>query len=191
MKVTPLAIPEVLLIEPDVFGDERGFFFEAFSVAKYREQAGIDAAFVQDNVSRSIRGTLRGLHYQKPPMAQGKLVQVLEGAVLDVAVDIRFGSPTFGYSVSAELSSENHHQLWIPPGFAHGFLTLSETALFSYKCTNGYSPEHDRGVLWNDPALNDGVGTVWPKIEGIGEYLLSEKDTKQRLLKDIERDFEY
>lgn len=191
MKVTPLTIPDVLLVEPDVFGDDRGFFFEAFSVEKYRQQAGIEAVFVQDNVSRSIHGTLRGLHYQAPPMEQGKLVQVLAGAVLDVAVDIRFGSPTFGQSVSAELSDENHYQLWIPPGFAHGFLTLSEYALFSYKCTNGYSPAHDRGVLWSDPTLNDGAGIAWPNLEGIDEYLLSEKDQKQKKLNEIEQDFLY
>jgi len=190
MKVTPLAIPEVLLIEPDVFGDARGFFFECFSLEKYRDGAKITETFVQDNVSRSARGTLRGLHYQAPPFAQGKLVQALEGRVFDVAVDIRSGSPTFGRSVSVELSDENHHQLWIPRGFAHGFLTLSETALFAYKCTNVYSPEHDRGVLWSDPDI-DASGIVWLKIEGMTEYLLSEKDKKQKLLKEIERDFVY
>ena len=187
MKVTPLAIPEVLLIEPDVFGDTRGFFFECFSLEKYQKQAKITDTFVQDNVSRSMYGTLRGLHYQAPPFAQGKLVQALEGRVFDVAVDIRFGSPTFGQSVSAELSDENHHQLWIPSGFAHGFLTLSESALFMYKCTNVYSPKHDRGILWSDPDIDTG-GIAWQKMES---YLLSEKDKKQKLLKEIEQDFLY
>ena len=154
MKVTPLAIPDVLLIEPKVFGDERGFFFESFNQQAFNEATGTRHQFVQDNHSRSGRGVLRGLHYQLPPHAQGKLVRVLQGAVFDVAVDIRKNSPTFGQWISAELSADNHHQLWIPPGFAHGFLVLSETAEFLYKTTDYYAPEHERCIAWNDCHLN-------------------------------------
>src|SRR5690606_21623011 len=143
--------------------------------------AGIPDEFVQDNLSLSQKGVLRGLHYQAPPFGQGKLVSVLRGRVLDVAVDIRFGSPTFGKHVAVELSADNKRQLWIPEGFAHGFLSLENDTLFSYKCTNVYSKEHDRGVRWNDPAL----GIAW----GIEEPLLSEKDTAQPLLSEIAADF--
>jgi len=141
----------VLLIEPRVFGDSRGFFLETFAAPRYAD-AGIRAPFVQDNWSRSVRGTLRGLHFQEPH-AQGKLVQVLRGAVYDVAVDIRRGSPTFGRWVGYELNEENKHQLWVPPGFAHGFAVLSDSCDFLYKCTELYRPDAERSIAWNDPAL--------------------------------------
>ncbi|MCD2511105.1 dTDP-4-dehydrorhamnose 3,5-epimerase [Comamonas endophytica] len=153
MKATPLAIPEVILFEPRVFGDERGFFFESFSQQRFDEAVGGHYDFVQDNHSRSSRGVLRGLHYQLPPHAQGKLVRVVEGAVFDVAVDIRRSSPTFGQWVGAHLSAENHHQLWVPPGFAHGFVVLSDSAQFLYKTTNYYAPASERSIIWNDPQL--------------------------------------
>jgi dTDP-4-dehydrorhamnose 3,5-epimerase len=156
VRVTPLAIPDVLLIELTVFGDSRGFFKETYHAGRYA-QAGIPGEFVQDNVSLSAQGVLRGLHFQEPD-AQGKLVHVLRGAVWDVAVDVRVGSPTFGHWVGETLSSENHRQLWVPPGFAHGFVVLSEDALFAYKCTAPYRPEHERVVRWDDPAL----GVAWP-----------------------------
>jgi dTDP-4-dehydrorhamnose 3,5-epimerase len=154
--VTPLAIPEVLLVEPAVFGDARGFFMESFSARRYAD-AGIPGPFVQDNVSRSRRGVLRGLHLQHPH-AQGKLVSVLEGEVFDVAVDVRVGSPTFGRWVGEYLSAENHRQLWVPAGFAHGFVVTSDDALFSYKCTEYYRPEAERAVRWDDPR----IGITWP-----------------------------
>ena len=156
MKVTPLAIPEVLLVEPAVFGDARGYFLESFSARRYAE-AGIPGPFVQDNVSRSRRGVLRGLHLQHPH-GQGKLVSVLEGEVFDVAVDVRAGSPTFGRWVGEYLSAENHRQLYVPVGFAHGFVVTSEVALFSYKCTEYYRPECERSVRWDDPR----IGVAWP-----------------------------
>ena len=174
MKVTELSLPGVLLIEPKVFGDARGFFYETFNAARYAE-AGIHLPFVQDNLSRSKKGTLRGLHFQEPH-AQGKLVQVLAGAVWDVAVDVRRGSPSFGRWVGVELSAENRRQLWVPPGFAHGFCVLSDTADFLYKCTALYAPHTDRGVLWNDPDL----GISWP----VQEPLLSPKDAVLPRLKD-------
>jgi dTDP-4-dehydrorhamnose 3,5-epimerase len=166
MKVTPQAVPDVLLVEPKVFGDARGFFLESFQARRYAE-AGILGPFVQDNLSRSARGTLRGLHFQEP-MAQGKLVTVLRGSVFDVAADVRRGSPTFGRWVGVELSEENHRQLWIPPGFAHGFCVTSEVADFFYKCTELYSPASERAIVWNDPDL----GIKWP----VAEPLLSAKD---------------
>lgn len=156
MRVTPTALPEVLLVEPAVFGDARGFFLESFSAQRYAE-AGIPGPFVQDNVSRSRRGVLRGLHLQHP-YAQGKLVSVLEGEVFDVAVDARVGSPTFGRWVGEYLSAENHRQLYVPAGFAHGFVVTSESALFAYKCTDYYHPETERAVRWDDPR----VGVAWP-----------------------------
>ena len=156
MKVIPTELPGVLVVEPRVFGDSRGFFFETFQAERYAA-AGISGAFVQDNLSRSARGTLRGLHFQEP-RSQGKLVQVLQGAVWDVAVDVRMGSPHFGVWVGVELSEENRLQLWIPPGFAHGFCVLSEAADFFYKCTDFYSPDCERAVRWDDPAL----GIRWP-----------------------------
>lgn len=159
MKVTPTALPEVLLIEPKVFGDARGYFFESYSAQRYAE-AGIAATFVQDNVSRSRRGVLRGLHYQHPH-GQGKLVGVLEGEVFDVAVDVRRGSPRFGRWVGECLSSENKRQLYLPPGFAHGFLVTSDEALFAYKCTEYYHPETERSIRWDDAR----IGIEWP-IDG-------------------------
>ena len=152
MKTTRLAIPDVILIEPKVFSDARGFFFESFNQRAFNAATGTDYQFVQDNHSRSSQGVLRGLHYQIQ-QPQGKLVRVVQGAVLDVAVDIRKSSPTFGQWVSAELSADNHHQLWVPPGFAHGFVVLSETAEFLYKTTDYYAPEYERCIAWDDPAL--------------------------------------
>ena len=158
MKTTPLALEGVFLIEPRVFGDERGFFFESFNEEAFHQATGAAVRFVQDNHSRSRRGVLRGLHYQLPPHAQGKLVRVVRGEVYDVAVDIRRGSATFGQWVGAHLSEQNQHQLWIPPGFAHGFLVLSETADFLYKTTAYYAPQAERCVAWDDPE----IGVAWP-----------------------------
>jgi len=172
MKVTPTELPEVLLVEPRVFRDARGHFYEGYHARRYAE-AGIPGAFVQDNHSRSVRGTLRGLHFQEP-RAQGKLVQVLRGRVFDVAVDIRRGSPRFGRWMGIELSDDEPRQLWIPPGFAHGFCVLSESADFFYKCTELYAPELDRTIAWNDPA----IGVRWP----LAEPLLSSKDREAPLL---------
>lgn len=158
MNVTPTAIPEVLLIEPKVFGDERGFFFESFNQKVFQEAAALEPAFVQDNHSRSVKNVLRGLHYQLPPKAQGKLVRVVEGEVFDVAVDIRKSSKTFGQWIGQVLSAENKLQLWIPPGFAHGFAVLSDSAEFLYKTTDYYAPELERCIAWNDPT----IGIRWP-----------------------------
>lgn len=153
MKITPTAIPEVLLIEPTVFGDERGFFFESFRQDRFDAAVGAPVAFVQDNHSRSTRGVLRGLHYQLPPHPQGKLVRVVVGEVFDVAVDIRRGSPTFGRWVGERLSAQNKRQLWVPPGFAHGFLTLSDEAEFLYKTTDYWFKDLERAIAWDDPEL--------------------------------------
>jgi dTDP-4-dehydrorhamnose 3,5-epimerase len=158
MNVIRAAIPEVLIFEPKVFGDERGFFMESFNERAFREATGREERFVQDNHSRSARGVLRGLHYQLPPHAQGKLVRVVSGAVFDVAVDVRRSSPTFGKWVGVELSEANRRQLWIPPGFAHGFLVLSDSADFLYKTTDYYAPETEGSMRWDDPAL----GISWP-----------------------------
>ncbi|EHK66885.1 dTDP-4-dehydrorhamnose 3,5-epimerase [Achromobacter arsenitoxydans] len=152
MKATPLAIPDVVLFEPKVFGDDRGFFFESFNHRVFTQAIGREVEFVQDNHSKSVRGVLRGIHYQIQ-QAQGKLVRVTQGKVFDVAVDLRKSSPTFGKWVGAELSAENKHQLWVPPGFGHGFVVLSDTAEFLYKTTDYYAPEHERCIIWNDPAL--------------------------------------
>jgi dTDP-4-dehydrorhamnose 3,5-epimerase len=154
MIITPTAIPDVLIIEPKVFGDDRGFFFESFNQQVFNKAVGQEITFVQDNHSKSAKNVLRGLHYQLPPKAQGKLVRVVQGEVFDVAVDIRKGSETYGRWVGELLSAENKKQLWIPAGFAHGFLTRSETAEFLYKTTNYYSPEHERCIIWNDPELD-------------------------------------
>ncbi len=154
MKVTETQISGLLIIEPRVFGDERGFFVESFNEKAFAEATGVTASFVQDNHSKSAKGVLRGLHYQLPPKAQGKLVRVVQGEVFDVAVDIRKDSPTYGQWVGEILSADNKKQLWIPPGFAHGFLTLSDTAEFLYKTTDYWSPEHERAILWNDATLN-------------------------------------
>ncbi|WHZ10389.1 MAG: dTDP-4-dehydrorhamnose 3,5-epimerase [Burkholderiaceae bacterium] len=152
MKVTPTAIPDVLIIEPEVFGDARGFFLESFNRRAFAEATGLDLEFVQDNHSRSAKGVLRGLHYQVL-QPQGKLVRVVRGAVFDVAVDLRRSSPNFGRWVGIELTELNHRQLWVPPGFAHGFLVLSDSADFLYKTTDYYAPEHERCIAWNAPAL--------------------------------------
>ena len=169
MKVTSTAIPDVLLFEPKVFGDERGFFFESFNQKVFQQAAALEPAFVQDNHSRSVKNVLRGLHYQLAPKAQGKLVRVVEGEVFDVAVDIRKSSKTFGQWVGQILSAENKLQLWIPPGFAHGFAVLSESAEFLYKTTDYYAPELERCIAWNDPT----IGIRWP--EGL-QPQLSAKD---------------
>lgn len=179
MKVTPTAIADVLVIEPKVFGDARGFFFESFNGKAFDEAVGRHVEFVQDNHSRSAKGVLRGLHYQIEQV-QGKLVRVVRGAVVDVAVDIRRSSPTFGRWVSVELSEENHKQLWVPEGFAHGFLVLSDSADFLYKTTDYYAPAHERCIRWDDPAL----GIEWPDL-GI-PALLSAKDQAGAVLKDAE-----
>lgn len=172
MKVTPMAIPEVLLIEPKVFGDERGFFMESFNQKVFDDAVGRHVEFVQDNHSRSSQGVLRGLHYQLPPHAQGKLVRAVRGAVFDVAVDIRKSSPTFGKWVGAELTEENCKQLWVPPGFAHGFVVLSESADFLYKTTGYYAATHERSIIWNDPALS----IQWPLDRISALLVLSPKD---------------
>ena len=168
MKVTPLHIPDVLLIEPEIFGDDRGFFFESFNQENFKKVTGKKINFVQDNHSKSIKGVLRGLHYQLPPKAQGKLVRVTQGEVFDVVVDLRQTSVTFGKWIGETLSAENKKQIWIPEGFAHGFLTLSDTAEFLYKTTNFYSLEHEHSIIWNDP----NIGINWPDIN----IVLSSKD---------------
>ena len=168
MKATRLAIPEVVLLQPQVFGDERGFFYESFNQQRFEEAIGRSVQFVQDNHSCSARGVLRGLHYQVQ-QAQGKLVRVTRGRVFDVAVDLRRSSPTLGQWVGAELSEDNQHQLWVPPGFGHGFVVLSESADFLYKTTDFYAPEYERCIAWNDPE----IGIVWPYD---GEPSLSAKD---------------
>ena len=178
MKVTPTAIPEVLLIDPQVYGDDRGFFFESFNARKFELLTGNAANFVQDNHSKSARNVLRGLHYQiRQP--QGKLVQVIAGSIFDVVVDMRAASPFFGRWVGAELSAENHRQLWVPPGFAHGFVVTSEHAQCLYKTTDYWAPEYERVLLWNDPAL----AIDWPAT---GAPMLSGKDSMGKLLADSE-----
>ncbi|MHB8878661.1 MAG: dTDP-4-dehydrorhamnose 3,5-epimerase [Myxococcaceae bacterium] len=174
MKVIETALPGVLIIEPKVFGDDRGFFVETYQAERYAA-LGIPRLFVQDNLSRSVRGTLRGLHLQEPK-PQGKLVQVLAGAVFDVAVDVRRGSPHFGKWFGVELSDSNKRQMWIPPGFAHGFCVVSDSADFLYKCTELYAPETERGILWNDPD----IGVDWP----VQAPLLSGKDAAAPRLRD-------
>jgi dTDP-4-dehydrorhamnose 3,5-epimerase len=175
MKVIETALPGVLIIEPQVHGDARGFFVETWHAQRYAEH-GLPDRFVQDNHSRSSRGVLRGLHYQLQ-QPQGKLVRVTQGEVFDVAVDIRRGSPTFGQWAGVRLSGENHRQFYVPPGFAHGFCTLSETADFLYKCTDYYHPQSERGVLWNDPD----IGIEWPELD----VRLSGKDRNNRRLRDL------
>lgn len=168
MKVVPTRIPDVLILEPKVYGDARGFFMESFNAGAFQEATGLNVAFVQDNHSRSAKNVLRGLHYQIQ-QPQGKLVQVVRGTVFDVAVDIRKSSRTFGQWVGAELSATNHRQMWVPPGFAHGFVVLTESADFLYKTTDYYAPEYERCIRWNDPEI--GIG--WP-MEGPPQ--LSAKD---------------
>lgn len=178
MKIIPTDLPEILLIHPDVYRDDRGFFLESFHAERYRE-AGIEAAFVQDNHSRSGRDTLRGLHVQLA-RPQGKLIRVLQGEIFDVAVDIRHGSPSFGRHVGVRLSAEGFEQLWIPEGFAHGFCVLSESAEIEYKCTDFYDPSSELTIAWDDPAL----GIEWP----VGSPRLSEKDRKGKRLAECAPD---
>ena len=178
MNVIPTAIPDVLIIEPKVFGDERGFFFESFNRRQFAELIGRDVDFVQDNHSRSVKNVLRGLHYQIQ-QPQGKLVRVVQGTVFDVAVDIRRSSPTFGQHVGVELSAENKRLLWVPEGFAHGFVVLSDTAEFLYKTTDYWAPEFERSLAWNDPA----IGIQWPIQD---EPSLSAKDQQAKALAKAE-----
>ena len=182
MEIVKTYIRDLLIIKPQVFEDQRGYFYESFNEKKYQEQ-GIDLNFVQDNQSMSKRGVLRGLHFQNPPNAQGKLVRVLKGCVLDVSVDIRKGSPTYGQWHSVILSEDNKLQYWVPPGFAHGFLTLENDTIFSYKCTNIYDKESEGSIRWNDPDLN----ISWSYYNPV----LSEKDKIAPLFKDFESQFEY
>jgi len=176
VNVIRTEIPDVLILEPKIFGDERGFFFESFNARKFREATGLDVTFVQDNHSRSAKGVLRGLHYQIQ-QAQGKLVRVTQGRVFDVAVDIRKSSPTFGQWIGFELSAKNHLQCWIPPGFAHGFVVLSDTADFLYKTTDYYAPEHEHCIRWDDPTID----IKWPLSE---PPELSAKDAAGQLLSE-------
>ena len=184
MEVVKTDIEGVVIIEPKIFGDSRGYFYESYSQRDFEEKVG-RVVFVQDNQSFSHYGVLRGLHFQNPPYTQSKLVRVIQGKVVDVAVDIRKGSPTFGMYVAVELTGENHRQFFIPKGFAHGFVVLSETALFQYKCDEFYHPEAEGAIMWNDPDL----AIEWPvKAENIE---LSEKDKHHPLLKDLESPFSY
>jgi dTDP-4-dehydrorhamnose 3,5-epimerase len=179
MKAQALSIPDVVLFTPTMFGDDRGLFMESYNARAFADATGCEPDFVQDNHSNSQRGVLRGLHYQLPPNAQGKLVRVVSGAVFDVAVDLRRSSPTFGQWVGQVLSAVNRQQLWIPPGFAHGFLTLTDTVDFLYKTTAYYAPASERAIAWNDPA----IGIEWPAR---GEPLLSEKDLRGMAFADAE-----
>lgn len=181
-KFTPLAIPEVVLIQPRVFTDNRGFFVETYKESEYLE-GGLGVRFVQDNHSRSVRRVLRGLHFQRPPKALAKLVRAIRSEIYVVAVDVRVGSPTFGKWVGQVLSEDNHRIMYIPEGFAHGFVTLSEYADVWYKMTNEYSPEHDTGIRWNDP----NVAIAWP----IKDPILSEKDQTLPMLREARTGFEY
>ncbi len=185
MKFTPQLIPEVILIEPQVHGDHRGYFVETFRKDLLEEFVGHSVDFVQDNESKSSKGVLRGLHFQLAPFAQSKLVRVIEGKVLDVAVDIRVGSPTFGSHVAVELSGENKHQLFVPRGMAHGFIVLSDTATFAYKVDNFYSPENDRGLAFDDTTL--GIDWQLPTKD----LLLSKKDTAQLSFSALPESFNY
>lgn len=185
MEFIKKSIPEVILIKPKVFGDDRGYFTETFRQDKFEAAVGHSVNFIQDNESKSSKGVLRGLHFQLPPFAQSKLVRVIDGKVLDVAVDIRQGSPTFGQYVTAELSAENKHQLFVPRGFAHGFVVLSDTAVFAYKVDNYYSPECDRGLAFDEPSLN----IDWQIASS--ELKLSEKDQKQPNLANLPLSFKY
>ena len=178
MKVIPASIPEVLIIEPNIISDNRGFFFESFNEKEFNKDTGLNISFVQDNHSHSVRGVLRGLHYQIQ-QPQGKLVRVVRGAVFDVAVDIRKSSPTFGHWTGVELTEENYRQLWTPIGFAHGFLVLSDSADFLYKTTDYYAPKFERSILWNDPT----IGIQWPLD---GEPQLSAKDKNSLPLEQAE-----
>lgn len=179
MIATPTVIPDVLIFEPKVFRDDRGFFFESFNARAFEQASGLNHQFVQDNHSKSAKNVLRGLHYQVAPKTQGKLLRVVQGEVFDVAVDIRKSSKTFGRWVGLVLSAKNKQQLWIPPGFAHGFLALSEGAEFLYKTTDYYSPDDERSLLWNDPAL----GIDWPLD---GAPILASKDAAAKRLSEVE-----
>ena len=179
MQAMPTAIPEVVILEPKVFGDDRGFFLESYNRRTFAELLGADLEFVQDNHSRSAQGVLRGLHYQIE-QAQGKLVRAIAGEIFDVAVDIRRSSPTFGQWVGARLNAANKQQIWVPAGFAHGFLVLSETADVLYKTTDYYAPQHERSILWNDPD----IGIEWPEVPG--EPILSGKDQAGQAFKTAE-----
>lgn len=185
MEFEKQSIPDVVLVKPKVFGDERGYFVETFRQDEFEKAVGHKVDFCQDNESKSSKGVLRGLHFQLPPAAQSKLVRVIEGKVLDVAVDIRHGSPTYGQYVMAELSAENKHQLFVPRGFAHGFVVLSDTAIFAYKVDSFYSPENDRGLAFDDAFLS--IDWQMP----IADLQLSEKDTQQPSLAELEFSFEY
>jgi len=185
MKFTPQSIPEVILVEPVVHGDERGYFVETFRQDKFEEAVGYKVNFIQDNESRSSKGVLRGLHFQLPPYAQSKLVRVIEGEVLDVAVDIRQGSPSYGQHVAVLLNEQNKHQLFVPRGFAHGFVVLSESAVFAYKVDNCYAPDCDRGLAFDD--LNLAIDWKLPKEQ----LKLSEKDLKQASLLNLGQCFDY
>ena len=182
MKITESKFSGVFLIELDVFTDSRGYFSETFSAKRYKDH-GINLDFVQDNISVSKKGTLRGLHYQVPPKAQAKLCHVIKGSVIDVAVDLRFGSPTFGQHLALELSEKNHTQIFIPPGFAHGFAVLSDDAIFQYKCSEFYSKEHERAIRYDDPDLKINWGIEHP--------IVSEKDRSAKFFKEIEKDFNF
>lgn len=185
MEVIKTEIEGVVIIEPKIFGDERGYFFESFNAAEFVRKVGVNTVFVQDNESKSKYGVLRGLHFQKGEFAQSKLVRVVEGRVIDVAVDIRRGSPTFGRHVAVELSKENKRQLFIPRGFAHGFAVLSEEAVFQYKCDNLYAPDHEGAIAWNDPK----IGIDWQIRPE--DAILSEKDKKHPTLDEAEELFDY
>ena len=185
MEVIKTEIDGVVIIEPKIFGDERGYFFESFNAAEFARKVGVNTVFVQDNESKSKYGVLRGLHVQKGEFAQSKLVRVVEGRVIDVAVDIRRGSPTFGKHVAVELSKENKRQLFIPRGFAHGFAVLSEEAVFQYKCDNLYAPDHEGAIAWNDPK----IGIDWQIRPE--DAILSEKDRKHPTLDEAEELFDY
>lgn len=184
MEVLKTAIEGLLIIDPTVFGDSRGYFFESYNKQRFNEATGLDIDFVQDNQSKSCYGVLRGLHFQKPPYAQSKLVRCVRGKVLDVAVDIRKSSPTFGKYVAVELTEDNHRQLFIPHGFAHGFVVLSEEAIFQYKCDNFYHKESEGAIAWNDPEIN--IDWTIP----FDDVMLSDKDKVNPLLKDAEWLFE-
>ena len=183
MTITKTEIEGLLIIEPKVFQDDRGAFFESFNQKIFDEKTAGKYTFVQDNQSSSKAGVIRGLHFQNPPFAQGKLVRVIAGAVLDVAVDIRKGSPTYGKHLTIELTPENKKQLWIPPGFAHGFVALKEDTIFSYKCTDYYAPQSEGAILWNDKDLN----IDW----GVNTSLMSEKDEKGSVFRDFKSQFVY
>ncbi|MEY3425864.1 MAG: dTDP-4-dehydrorhamnose 3,5-epimerase [Bacteroidota bacterium] len=184
MQISKFEIEGLLLLEPHLFEDNRGFFYESYNAKKYNEILGDGSDFVQDNISVSKKHVLRGLHFQKSPFGQGKLVTVLNGKVLDVAVDIRLNSKTFGQHQAVELSAENKRQFWIPPGFAHGFIALEEETLFSYKCTNYYSPEHEKTLLWNDPILAIDWG-------GVSNPIISEKDLFGQLFQDYKEEIKH